>query len=188
MVLQVPFSQWYIYIVLFVSKAADLPPPWSLSFGEGNMSKAAKHSVLTFWVRGWLLPGSLASHVASHPLCSMVLFWCYNLAVVKVINRQTSSSEQVMQLVQKMVLTCLLTNISFSAKSIPGTSNGIMDPFHDGMILAVGTPGEPPSREVSSGPLECWPSGSGSNCFQVPWLPTLEAREAEPMGEGETPL
>lgn len=56
-----------------------------------------------------------------------VLFWCDNQAVVRVINRQTSRSERVMQLVRKFVLTCLLANITFSAKYVPDTDNGTAD-------------------------------------------------------------
>lgn len=56
-----------------------------------------------------------------------VLFCCDNQAAVKVINRQTSHSEQIMQLVCKPILTYLLSNISFSAKYISSISNGIVD-------------------------------------------------------------
>lgn len=56
-----------------------------------------------------------------------MLFWCDKQAVLRVINRQMSHSELVMWQVRKMVLTCVLVNISFSEKYIPGASNGIVD-------------------------------------------------------------
>lgn len=56
-----------------------------------------------------------------------VLFWRDNQAMVQVINGKISCSEQVMWLVRKLVLTCLVTNICFSVKYIPGTNNGIAD-------------------------------------------------------------
>lgn len=56
-----------------------------------------------------------------------VLFWCDNLAVVWVINRQTSRSKCVMGLVRRLLLTCLQANITFSAKYTPGASNRTAD-------------------------------------------------------------
>ena len=40
-----------------------------------------------------------------------VLFWCDNQAVVRIVNKQLSCSEQVMRLVRKFVLLCLCNNI-----------------------------------------------------------------------------
>ena len=56
-----------------------------------------------------------------------VLFWCDNLSVVRIINRQTSRSERVMRLVRKLVLTCLKFNITFSAKHIASVDNDMAD-------------------------------------------------------------
>ncbi|XP_054835512.1 uncharacterized protein LOC129329840 [Eublepharis macularius] len=56
-----------------------------------------------------------------------VVFWCDNQATVRVINRQSSCSERVMRLVCRFVLTCLATNITFSARHVAGVDNGLAD-------------------------------------------------------------
>lgn len=56
-----------------------------------------------------------------------VVFWCDNQAVVRVVNKQTSRSERVMRLVRKLVLVCLLSNITFSARHVAGINNCIAD-------------------------------------------------------------
>ena len=56
-----------------------------------------------------------------------ILFRSDNQAVVSVINKQTSKCSRVMSLVRILVLQCLMHNIVFSAKHIPGVDNSIAD-------------------------------------------------------------
>ena len=50
-----------------------------------------------------------------------------NLAVVGIINKQTSKCPQIMKLLRNFVLQCLLYNVSFRSKHIPGAQNHIAD-------------------------------------------------------------
>ena len=50
-----------------------------------------------------------------------------NMALVSVLNKQTSKEPLVMVLVRKLVLSCLKFNILLYAQHVPGTSNGITD-------------------------------------------------------------
>ena len=50
-----------------------------------------------------------------------------NMAVVSIINKQSSKCPHIMKLVRFFVLQCLKCNILFCAKHIPGVSNGIAD-------------------------------------------------------------
>lgn len=56
-----------------------------------------------------------------------IMFHCDNLAVVHVINKQTSRSKRSMHLVRSLVLSCLNNNILFRAKHIPGRTNCVAD-------------------------------------------------------------
>lgn len=56
-----------------------------------------------------------------------VKFWCDNLAVVHIVNRQTSKSPKVMQLVRALVQHCLTINTQFIARHVPGVQNSIAD-------------------------------------------------------------
>ena len=56
-----------------------------------------------------------------------VLFRSDNVAVVGIINKQTSPCMRIMQLVRAMVMQCLKFNIIFKAVHIPGINNNIAD-------------------------------------------------------------
>ncbi len=56
-----------------------------------------------------------------------VLFHSDNMAVVHIINGQTSQCPKIMQLLRIFVLTCLRFNISFKAVHVPGVLNNIAD-------------------------------------------------------------
>lgn len=58
---------------------------------------------------------------------STVRFWCDNMAVVRIINKQTSRSTRVMRLVRVFVLRCLQLNLLFTARHVPGIDNAIPD-------------------------------------------------------------
>ena len=89
-----------------------------------------------------------------------VLFWCDNLSVVRIINRQTSRSERVMRLVRMLVLTCLKFNITFSAKHIAGTNNDVADAlsrFQEERFRSL-APGA--NQHPEAFPTELWNLGS----------------------------
>ena len=56
-----------------------------------------------------------------------VLFRTDNEAVVHIINKQSSTCDQIMQLVRAFVCQCLRFNITFKAVHIPGVHNEIAD-------------------------------------------------------------
>ena len=56
-----------------------------------------------------------------------VLFFSYNTAVVAVVNIQTARDPQLMCLVRQLMFACLLYNICFRAKHIPGKNNIVAD-------------------------------------------------------------
>lgn len=50
-----------------------------------------------------------------------------NLALVHIINKQSSSSDRVMFLIRPLMLVTIKNNIQFKAQHIPGNQNGIAD-------------------------------------------------------------
>ncbi|XP_053112584.1 uncharacterized protein LOC128327611 isoform X5 [Hemicordylus capensis] len=75
-----------------------------------------------------LFPIVVAVHIWSAEFAnSSVLFWCDNLAVVQIVNTQTSQSPRVMGLVRALVLQCLRANILFRSRHVPGIRNDIAD-------------------------------------------------------------
>ena len=56
-----------------------------------------------------------------------VLFHCDNMAVVRIINKQSSRDQASMHLVRSLVEVCLEKNIVFKAQHIPGLNNDIAD-------------------------------------------------------------
>ena len=54
---------------------------------------------------------------------SKIYFMSDNMAVVEVINKQTSKDKTLMRLVRRLVLATLKFNIYFRAKHIPGKLN-----------------------------------------------------------------
>lgn len=56
-----------------------------------------------------------------------ILFMSDNMAVVEVINKQSSREKHLMHLLRRLVLVCLSNNILFKAKHIPGKYNVVAD-------------------------------------------------------------
>ena len=56
-----------------------------------------------------------------------IIFWTDNLALVAVINKQSSREKQIMFLMRKLVLKCLQCNITFYAEHISSLQNGRAD-------------------------------------------------------------
>lgn len=56
-----------------------------------------------------------------------VCFWTDNMGVVFCVNKLTSASLPVLSLLRRMVLRCLLLNVSFRARHVPGVRNCAAD-------------------------------------------------------------
>nr|XP_033806845.1 uncharacterized protein LOC117363363 isoform X1 [Geotrypetes seraphini] len=56
-----------------------------------------------------------------------VVFWCDNLGVVEVVNRQAARCLAVNALMRELVLRCLRLNLFVRARHVPGLQNGIAD-------------------------------------------------------------
>ena len=89
-----------------------------------------------------------------------VLFWCDNLSVVRIINRQMSRSERVMQLVRKLVLTCLKFNITFTAKHIAGVDNDVADALSRFQEERFWNLAPEANQHLETFPTELWSLGS----------------------------
>lgn len=75
-----------------------------------------------------LFPIVLAVHLWGKDLENQkVLFHCDNMAVVHMINRQTTRSTPSMGLIRALVGACLRHNVLFRAKHIPGIKNEVAD-------------------------------------------------------------
>ena len=55
-----------------------------------------------------------------------VLFLTDNMALVHIINKQTTKESKVMSLVRHLVLACMSHNIYFKAKHLPGKLNSLV--------------------------------------------------------------
>jgi hypothetical protein len=56
-----------------------------------------------------------------------ILFRTDNSALVSIINKRTSKSKRVMQLIRPLVLATMQSNIQFKAEHVPGIENEIAD-------------------------------------------------------------
>lgn len=75
-----------------------------------------------------LLPIVLAVQLWSAQLRNRrILFFTDNEAVVHVINNTTSKVIEIMHLVRRLVSICLVNNVQFRAKHIPGRHNIVPD-------------------------------------------------------------
>jgi hypothetical protein len=63
-----------------------------------------------------------------------IVFRCDNEAVVGIINKQSSKSPRVMELVRPFVLLCLKNNILFRSKHVSGARNTICDSLSRGQF------------------------------------------------------
>ena len=71
-----------------------------------------------------LYPIVLAIHLFGYCLANKrILFSTDNLAIVHVLNKQTSKDKNIMCLMRNLVRSCLDLNILFRAKHIPGVFN-----------------------------------------------------------------
>ncbi|MCG8048417.1 MAG: hypothetical protein N0E48_22830 [Candidatus Thiodiazotropha endolucinida] len=138
---------WLTFIDSFNGKSVFLPTQWqssdSLSFYTD--ASGAKGFAAIFgnewFAYSWsdkmqhyqiaikeLFPIVIAlEHWGSGFRDSKVLFLTDNMAVVEIINKQTSKEKVLMTLIRRLVLSALRFNILFCAKHIPGKHNVIAD-------------------------------------------------------------
>ena len=75
-----------------------------------------------------LIPVVIAVEIWGHLLeKKKVVFHIDNLALVSIINKQTSKSKRTMELVRRLVLKLMLNNVVFKAKHIASVDNDIAD-------------------------------------------------------------
>lgn len=75
-----------------------------------------------------LFPIVLALEICGSEMANRkILFMSDNMAVVEVINKQSSKEKCLMHLLRRLVLVCLSKNIFFKAKHIPGKYNVVAD-------------------------------------------------------------
>jgi hypothetical protein len=58
-----------------------------------------------------------------------IILFCDNQALTYIINKSTTTHPDIMALVRRLVVTCMLHNILVSAEHIPGYQNVIADRF-----------------------------------------------------------
>ena len=75
-----------------------------------------------------LFPIVLAVHIWGSLMADKrIIFFSDNVAVVDIVNKQTSRHKDIMVLLRDLVLSCLRHNILFLARHIPGLQNSSAD-------------------------------------------------------------
>jgi hypothetical protein len=88
-----------------------------------NMSEIMTH--ITFLE---LVPIVLSIFPFRHQFCNKhILFHTDNLALVSILNKRSSKSKRVMELIRPLVLHTMLCNMQFKAVHIEGRVNSIAD-------------------------------------------------------------
>ena len=137
---------WNTFLTDFNGQVMCLPTDWTPSTSLKlftDASAAGYAGVLgSHWIQGlfpskWkdtniavkeLLPIVLSVRLWGPSLTNKrIIFFCDNLAIVAVINKQTSKNSSIMALLRSLVVVCLKYNIMFTAKHIPGKRNIIAD-------------------------------------------------------------
>ncbi|KAK3089099.1 hypothetical protein FSP39_000774 [Pinctada imbricata] len=133
---------WLIFIKHFNGKALILEDKWytsshlNLHTDASNIGFGGTFQTQWFygsWNYEWtdlhitvkeLFPIVLALELYSHIIeNNCIEFFSDNMAVVHIINKQTSKDPVIMKLVRRLVITALKHNILFKATHIPGTTN-----------------------------------------------------------------
>jgi hypothetical protein len=138
---------WLTFLSQFNGKCLFLPSAWTSSdtlhlytdssasigygavFGNrwfyGRWNDIWRHQNITFLE---YYPIILALDTWCEQLANRrILFHTDNLALVSIINNQTTKEPRILHLLRKMVLTCLKYNILFQALHIPGRYNILAD-------------------------------------------------------------
>lgn len=138
---------WQDFIVNFNGKSIFLQEEWTASTklnlytdASGSLGYAAilgsqwfasswldEHKPYQIAIKE-LFPIVLALELWGHKLRNhKILFFSDNMAVVEIINKQSSKDKILMRLVRRLVLAGLKFNVLFKAKHIPGKSNVVAD-------------------------------------------------------------
>lgn len=139
-------ATWLLFLESFNGRPFLLPNKWCSSLelrlesdasGLGFAAILGSHWLQGRWPPSWhdhhitikeLLPIVLAIRVWGQLLQNhRILFLCDNMAVVYIINSQTSRDSNIMCLVRTLVVASMKFNIVFRAKHVPGTLNVIAD-------------------------------------------------------------
>ena len=139
-------SAWREFLENFNGRVMCLPTLWTSSDTLKLFSDASGFACAAIFGRDWLqveFPSSWQStNIAIKELLPIVLavrlwaerlknkrilFFTDNEAIVFVINNTTSKVPDMMHLVRQLVSTCLINNVQFAAKHIPGRHNLLPD-------------------------------------------------------------
>ncbi|KAK3102095.1 hypothetical protein FSP39_008693 [Pinctada imbricata] len=139
-------NAWLIFIEHFNGKALILDDIWATSNTLNMYTDASNIGFggtfqncwfYGFWTKEWddkhitikeLFPIVLALDLYAESLKNQCIeFFSDNIAVVYIINSQTSKNPTLMKLVRRLVLTALKYNILFKASHIPGVQNVASD-------------------------------------------------------------
>ena len=138
---------WYEFLLQFNGRLFFLPQNYissqqlhlytDASGSQGYGAILGKKWFFGAWpesVKGWNI-----TILELYPIVAAVCIWvdifrdkciCFhtdNMALVHVINKQTSKEPQVMKLIRKLVMMCLRHNVLFKADHVPGVYNGLAD-------------------------------------------------------------
>ena len=139
-------AAWKLFLQSFNGVAMLLPNRWlssniiklySDASGKGFAAVFGSH-----WLQGQFPPCWESVHITVKELLpivlamrlwgaqlrdSRILFFSHNLAVVHIINSQSSKDTHLMSLVRTLVLQLVTYNIDMHAKHIPGRDNNVCD-------------------------------------------------------------
>ena len=144
---------WLTFLEFFNGTSYYEQQPWvdsnSISLytdsaGGESLGCAAiygKEWVMLQWPKEWkgqfvlkditfleLVPISLAFHLWGGELChKRIVLYTDNMALVNILNKKTSKSKRVMQILRPLVLRAMLYDIQFKACHIEGKSNKLAD-------------------------------------------------------------
>jgi hypothetical protein len=139
-------AAWDTFLQSFNGRALCLPHTWDSSEDLHLYSDACGTSYAAVFGPHWFIgefpPSWLDRHITIKefvPILLAILLWgqtiankkilffCDNMAVVEIINSQTSKDAPLMSLVRPLVIATLTNNILFTAKHIPGKTNVVAD-------------------------------------------------------------
>ena len=143
---RVDLRAWHLFIDNFNGKAIILFDRWNMSASKSFFTDASnigfggylgEQWFAGIWPSWWnklhitikeLFPIVVAVELFHDIFTNKnVMFYSDNMAVVHIINQQTSKDNLIMCLVRRLVVNCLKFNIMFKAKHIPGLNNTLAD-------------------------------------------------------------
>ena len=140
------FEAWLLFVQNFNGKSLILSDKWdtseTLALYTDSSNIGFGGYLYNKWFAGVWPAAWLEHHITIKELFPIVLavdlfrdkfangnvlFFSDNMAVVHIINAQTSKHQLIMCLVRRFVVLCLKYNIMFRAKHIPGLDNTLAD-------------------------------------------------------------